>query len=196
VKPLQALMRRRGLHLRARCWLMLGHEAAALASFDRVLQTWPDDTHALASRAHLHGQAGRLVLALVDARHLVQLRPHQATAWFNLGFLLEADERWEEALKAFERATQLDPLLDRAWYGAGLVLIRLQRFDEAAAALLRNTALQPLSPHGWYQLARVHLDRQDPQAALKVIRHLQGFEPRVAAQLERETGLQVRAAGA
>jgi hypothetical protein len=35
----------------------------------------------------------------------------------------------------------------------------------------------------------VHVDRQEPDAAVKIIRHLKGFEPKVAAQLERETGL-------
>ena len=68
------------------------------------------------------------------------------------------------------------------------MLIRLQRFDEAIAALKRNTELQPMSPYGWYQLARVHVDRQQPDEAVKIIRHLKGFEPKVAAQLERETG--------
>jgi predicted Zn-dependent protease len=71
----------------------------------------------------------------------------------------------------------------------GLVLIRLQRYDEAVVALKRNTELQPMSPYGWYQLARVHVDRREPQEAVKIIRHLKGFEPKVAAQLERETGL-------
>ena len=55
--------------------------------------------------------------------------------------------------------------------------------------LRRNTELQPMSPYGWYQLARVHIDRQQPDEARKIIRHLKGFEPKVAAQLERETGL-------
>ena len=46
-----------------------------------------------------------------------------------------------------------------------------------------------MSPYGWYQLARVHVDRREPDEAVKIIRHLKGFEPKVAAQLERETGL-------
>jgi hypothetical protein len=46
-----------------------------------------------------------------------------------------------------------------------------------------------MSPYGWYQLARVHVDRQEPDEAAKIIRHLRKFEPKVAAQLERETGL-------
>jgi hypothetical protein len=48
-----------------------------------------------------------------------------------------------------------------------------------------------MSPYAWYQLARVHLDRGAPDAAKKIIKHLKGFEPKFAAQLERETGLSV-----
>ena len=83
----------------------------------------------------------------------------------------------------------MDPQLDRAWYGLGLALIRQGRFDEATEALKRNTDLQPMSPYGWYQLAKVHMDRHEPDQARKIIQHLQGFEPKVAAQLEREIGL-------
>jgi len=177
------------LTARARAWLLLGHQGGALALFDRVLARWPDDPHALASRAHLRAQAGGTALALEDAQRLVGLTPEDARAWFNLGFLREAAGHWPQALSAFERATALNPRLDRAWYGQGLVLIRLQRYDEAVLALEQNTRLQPMSPCGWYQLARVHLDRGEPVQTLNIIGHLRGFEPRVAAQLERETGL-------
>jgi Flp pilus assembly protein TadD len=85
----------------------------------------------------------------------------------------------------------LDPQLDRAWYGLGLVLIQLRRSDEAIVALRHNTELQPMSPHGWYQLARVHMDRSEAEQAEKIMRHLQSFEPKVAAQLERETGIKL-----
>lgn len=70
-----------------------------------------------------------------------------------------------------------------------MVLIKLRRLDDAIIALRRNTELQPMSPYGWYQLARVHVDRQEPDEAVKIIRRLKGFEPKVAAQLERQTGL-------
>jgi tetratricopeptide (TPR) repeat protein len=114
-----------------------------------------------------------------------------AADWFNLAFLYEHASRFDDAERAFRRATVLDPKLDRAWYGLGLTLIRLQRFDEAVPALKRNTELQPMSPYGWYQLARVHMDRQQPEEVRKIIKHLHGFEPKVAKQLERETGLTV-----
>ena len=93
--------------------------------------------------------------------------------WFNYGFLLEEAGATTSTPKPRSAARrELRPELDRAWYGLGLVLIRLQRLDEAVAALKRNTQLQPMSPYGWYQLARVHVDRHEPEEARKIIRHL------------------------
>jgi Flp pilus assembly protein TadD len=103
--------------------------------------------------------------------------------------MLEENGRSKEAEPAFRRAIEVEPKMDRAWYGLALVLIQERRFDEAVVALKKNTELQPMSPFGWYQLARVHVDRQEPDEATKIIRRLKGFEPKVAAQLERETGL-------
>lgn len=177
------------LKLQALAWLVLGRRAAALGVFDHMLESWPDDAYALASRSHLYAQDGKTEQALRDSQRLVDIDRQSARGWFNHGFLLESCGRFDEALEAFRQATTLSPELDRAWYGMGLVLIRLQRLDEAVAALKRNTELQPMSPYGWYQLARVHVDRAEPDEAVKIIRHLKGFEPKVAAQLVRETGL-------
>jgi tetratricopeptide (TPR) repeat protein len=182
----------RWLKLQAIGLLVLGRRAAAEQRFDRMLQRWPDDAYALASRAHLRGERGALDEALADAGALVAAHPAASAAhWFNHGYLLEQAKRNADAEQAFRRAVELDPKLDRAWFGLGLALVRQKRFDEAEAALLRNTELQPMSPYGWYHLARVYVDRQQTDDARRVIKHLKGFEPRVAAQLERETGIAV-----
>lgn len=178
------------LKLRAMAALVFGRRAMALECFGRMLQLFPGDAYALASRAHVLAQDGRHEDALVDARALVAAHPQRSAGdWFNLAFVLEATGRIDEAERAFRRAIEIDPKLDRAWYGLALVLIREQRFDEAVAALKRNTELQPMSPYGWYQLARVQFDRDEPEETRRIIRHLKNFEPKVAAQLERETGL-------
>lgn len=184
-------LRYRGFRWRATALLVFGRNDAALALFGKMLREFPGDAHALASRAHLQAAAGHRAAALGTMQELLALHGDDGTHWFNYGFLLEEAGDWERAEAAFRRATELSPKLDRAWYGLGLVLIRMQRLDEAVAALKRNTQLQPMSPYGWYQLARVHVDRQEPEEARRIIRHLQGFEPKVAQQLERETGLSV-----
>jgi tetratricopeptide (TPR) repeat protein len=180
----------RRLKWQAMGYLLLGRKARAVDALSAMLRAWPADAYALASRAHVHAQLGQLDAAIADGQALVAAHPTRSAAdWFNLAFLLEGQSRLDEAEAAFRRAVTLDEKLDRAWYGLGLVLIRQQRLDEAVAALERNTALQPMSPYGWYQLARVHANRQQPEAALTIIRRLKDFEPKVAAQLERETGL-------
>lgn len=178
------------LKLSGIAWLLLGRPAKAEAAFSEMLVRWPSNAYALSSRSHIRAQAQRTEEALRDAQALVAAHPQRSAGdWFNCAFLLEACHRLTEAEAAFRRALALDPKLDRAWYGLGLVLIRESRLDEAVAALKRNTELQPMSPYGWYQLARVHADRQQPEEARRIIRHLKRFEPKVAAQLERETGL-------
>ena len=177
------------LRLRAAAWLMMNRHEQAEAVFDDMLRRQPDDAYALASRCHVRAQLGRRAEAIADAQQLVRFHAERADAWFNLAFLLESETRLEEAEAAFRKAVAIDPKLDRAWYGLGLTLIRLKRYDEAVEALRRNTELQPMSPYGWYQLARVHMDRNAPEETRKIIRHLKGFEPKVAEQLQRETGL-------
>ncbi len=187
--PLTARLHLMWCKLLGRVALTLGRREDALRYFEAMNALDADHPYALASRAQVEDQLGRPARALALQRQLTQLTPGQASAWFNLGFMLEKAGDLEGAEAAFREATRLSPALDRAWYGLGLVLIRLRRFDEAVDALRKNTELQPMSPYGWYQLARVHVDRHEPDEAAKIIRHLKGFEPKVAAQLERETGL-------
>jgi tetratricopeptide (TPR) repeat protein len=181
--------RRLVLKLRVMAALAFSRRKAAVALVDRMLALWPGDPEALAIRAHTLVQLDRKAAAIDDLLRLTQLHPDLSAAhWFNLAFLLEEQGRLPDAEAAFRRAVEMDPKLDRAWYGLGLVLIRQRRFDEAAQALERNTKLQPMSPYGWYQLARVNMDRHRPEEARRIVRHLKNFEPKVAAQLEREIG--------
>jgi tetratricopeptide (TPR) repeat protein len=182
----------RRLKWQAMALLLIGRKAEAEDTFGAILQSWPFDAYALASRSHLRATTGRRGPAIEDARALTQAHPSRSAAdWFNLAFLLEAADELDEAETAFRRALVLDDKLDRAWYGLALTLIRTGRLEDAVPALKRSTELQPMSPYGWYQLARVHANSHRPEEAVKIIRHLKGFEPKVAAQLERETGLAV-----
>ncbi len=184
-------LRYSGLRMWARVLLRLERYDAALPIFNEMAAMRPHDDYPLASKAFLFTVTKRPQEAMKLLEKLIVSHSQVGAHWFNLGFLQDEAGQYEQAYVSFAKATQLSPEIDRAWYGMGLVLIRLQRFDEAIAALKQNTKLQPMSPYGWYQLARVHMDKQEPDEARKIIRHLKGFEPKVAAQLERETGISV-----
>ena len=157
-----------------------------------MLQLRPLDRYALASRAHVLATLKNYDEAAASLHQLTRAWPEDAPAWFNLGYVLQQAGQHESAEAAFRSALTLDDRLDRAWYGLALVLIHQRQFHAAVQPLERNTALQPLSPHGWYRLAQVRLELGQPEEARKIIDHLRQFEPRVAAQLEGEYGLQVR----
>jgi tetratricopeptide (TPR) repeat protein len=113
----------------------------------------------------------------------------QAAAWFNLGFLLQKREEHEEALIAFDKSIRFHPSLDRAHYGRALSLMALQRNEEARAALQHTVELQPMSPYGFYHLAVLQFKMGDEKAYRKTTRKLGSFEPKLAVQLQRETGV-------
>jgi Flp pilus assembly protein TadD len=175
--------------------LVLGRTDAAGQRFAALLRLAPDDRHALASAAFLHARAGDRVAAIGVLQELVRCHPQLASGWFNLAYLLDEARRDAQAEAAFRQAIAVDPAMDRAWYGLGLLMVRQGRLDEAAVALQRNTELQPMSPFGWYQLARVEMDRQRVGEARRILGHLRGFEPKVAAQLARELERPVVAIG-
>ena len=180
------------LRAQAMVLLALGQRAGALSRFDRMLGLLPMDRYALASRAHVLVQLNRLDESIASLQQLACLTgppAQQAAAWFNLGYVLQQAGRHEQARPAFENAIGQNPCMDRAWYGLALVLIHQRQFHEAKQALKKNTALQPMSPYGWYRLAEVNMALGEPEEVRKVIDHLRRFEPRVAAQLERDISL-------
>jgi tetratricopeptide (TPR) repeat protein len=181
--------------LRIKAWLLLafGRRDDALVCFNTMLKLDSRHALALASRAHLAMSSGQPAAALDDLRRLTQITPDDAVPWFNLGFVLQAQDAHDEAVAALTEATRCDPKLDRAWYGLGLSLLTQNRLDEAIAAFKRNTELQPMSPYGWTQLARAWVRAEQPQRARKAVEHLRGFEPKVAEALARELRLDASA---
>lgn len=183
-----------------RAWLAIavGRPAAALALAELLCQQRPGSPWAEATRCQLLASAGRRIEAIGAARACVAAHGDDsgrraAAAWFNLGFLLQAEGRPDEARPAFERALACDPAMDRAWYGLGLVHLDAGRLEEATHAFTECTRLQPMAPPAWYQLARLAAERGQADEARRLIGHLRRFEPRVAAQLQRETGLECSA---
>ena len=183
-----------------RAWLAIatGRPAAALVLAERQCRERPGSPWAQGTRCQLLAGAGRRGEAIEAARacvaaHGAERGRQAAAAWFNLGYLLQAGGRPDEARPAFERALACDPAMDRAWYGLGLVHLDASRMEEAAHAFTECTRLQPMAPPAWYQLARLAAERGQADEARRLIAHLRRFEPRVAAQLQRETGLECSA---
>ena len=163
----------------------------ALEYWERIRALRPLDPRVIASIAHMHAAAGRRDAAIELMTRSLELDPKQAATWFNLGYLQQETNRHEQAIAAFDRAIALDEKLDRAYYGKALSLIKTDRIDAAIPLLLKNIELQPMSPFGFYQLAHAYHRLGAADKVARTIRKLADFEPKVAKQLERETGVVV-----
>ncbi|HVL58148.1 MAG TPA: tetratricopeptide repeat protein [Burkholderiaceae bacterium] len=170
---------------------LLKRDEVALDYWQRIHALQPRDPHPLATIAHMKAGKGRRTEAIALFEQALALDSQQAGTWFNLGFVQQEEARHEQALRSFERAIELDPKLDRAYYGQALSLIKLERLEEAIAPLKKNIELQPMSPYGFYQLAHVYHRLGRAGDVATTIKRLAQFEPNVAKQLERETGVSV-----
>ena len=179
------------LKFKAKTLLVFGMRGKAHEIFQVILSINPGDALALNSLGYENLKNGHLPQALSFFERALVQTPVSANAHFNVGFVCEELGRSQEAEIAFQAALQIDQKMDRAWYGLGLVLVRQRRLEESLVAFKRNTELQSMSPFAWYQMARAHMELGQPEKALEVMQHLKGFEPKVAAQLERETGLKL-----
>ena len=182
------------LKAQALALLACGKHAKALPRFDRMLVLVPADRYALSSRAHVLVQLNRLDESIVNLQQLTRIagsKEQLGAAWFNLGYVLKQKGRHGDAVCAFKHAVGYCPGMDQAWYGLALALIEQGRLHEARNMLIKTTTLQPMAPHGWYRLGQVELALGAPEKALQVVDRLRQFEPRVAAQLKRDIGVDV-----
>ncbi|MCL4185785.1 MAG: tetratricopeptide repeat protein [Burkholderiaceae bacterium] len=168
---------------------LLGRRELELEYWERVRALRPRDTDAMAAVATRRAARGDRQGAIAVLEQSIEIDPSKAHAWFNLGFLQQELDDHDAALHAFDRALALDEKLDRAWYGKALSLIRRDRVEDGVAALKKVIELQPFSPYGYYQLAHAYRRLGQTERIVATIRKLAKFEPKIALQLERETGV-------
>ncbi len=116
-------------------------EAATL--YEQVLKRLPRQADALHLSGLIKAQTGALAEGIDRIRQAMKADPKQPIFHANLGRLLEAAERWEEAATAFRSAARLAPLDPTLARMEATVRTRLGQQGPAAQALLRAMALEP-----------------------------------------------------
>ena len=168
---------------------ILGRQGLAAEYWLEAQRYQPNNAAALVTAANHLSLNQQFAEAEAVLRKSLEIDSTQAAAWFNLGFLLQKRDEHEQALAAFDQAIRHHDRLDRAHYGRALSLMALERNQEAKAALQRTVDLQPMSPYGYYHLAVLQFKMGDEKAYKKITRKLGSFEPKLALQLQQETGV-------
>ncbi|KAG0578736.1 hypothetical protein KC19_4G046400 [Ceratodon purpureus] len=86
--------------------LKLGDWKAALASFEKVLELYPDNCETLKAIGHILGQQGRKEKALEHLRKATRMNPRDVDAWLEMGELLVSSD-FAAALESFQTAHNL-----------------------------------------------------------------------------------------
>jgi tetratricopeptide (TPR) repeat protein len=119
-------------------WLALSysHQATnnltdALESARKAVELSPAFGFGWERVGELEFSFGRTRAAREAAQQAMKFAPRNAQAYALNGFLLAAEEKTTEALRAFDQAIEIDPGLGNAWLGRGLARRRLGWFAKS-----------------------------------------------------------------
>ena len=131
----------------------------AIASYERSLELSPEYANGAAGVAHCKLELNEYTGAEDWMRRAVALAPDNPQFWINLGAAIAKQERYAEALIAFERAGELElalgvPRESSSDRGTALILMGQA---EAAAELFRSDLPELLNPNAHTQYAHALL---------------------------------------
>ena len=91
--------------------------------------------------------------------------PRDASQWFKLGLVYEANKLYELATTCYEQSLQLGGREPRCWYHLGLARASQHHVDKAIAAVIRVTELAPSYAPAQWRLGLWRLDQADLDSA-------------------------------
>ena len=132
----------------------------ALRYVDRALEIDPQTAGALENKAGILSELGRQnesdkfyseALELYNTSIETEKSTEDLVeAWLSKGFILQAQGKYEDAVKALGNATDADPMNGLAWKVKGVLLWReLKEYDDAVNAFDKALQINPKDPLTW-----------------------------------------------
>lgn len=107
-----------------------------------------------------------------------EANPKDARAALELANFLYDLERWQDAIRWYQRALELDPRNTDARTDLGTCFYNLSRFDEAIVEFNRTLELEPDKPQALYNLAMARWrGKQDAAGARRAYEQLRRSHP-------------------
>jgi len=160
----------------------------AAAQYRKILQQNPN-------QQGIHYQLGRILLskpmdptvteqATKEFEAELKINPTSPSAEFMLGDLAMRDQKTDDAIAHFSRATQFDAGLVEGYLGLGMALNAAGKYAEAIAPLKKYTEMDPSDPAGYYQLATAYArtgNKQEADRLLALQREMEKNKPRTVS---------------
>lgn len=129
----------------------IGKLIEAVRIYEDILNLLPTHIDAL----HMLGMArfalGEIDVALDLLNRVIVLCPNEAAMHTNRGNILQAHERYEEALADYACALTLREDSPNTWFNQGAALKALGRYDQALLSYQRALTLNPRDAEAWLQ---------------------------------------------
>lgn len=157
-----------------------GLDVAASARIDEALarvEADRDDARAWGELGMVYDSERLRTLALECFDVAARLDPRQPRWPYRSAVTLAKLGRTDEAVAAIERALVLEPGYPPSHYRLGLYRLESGDLARAEASFERATELDSIYPGGWIGLARVHLQRDENEAAIEILERLAKQEP-------------------
>lgn len=120
-----------------------------------------------------------LVFNIVFACGCIQQKTAQQ--WYDEGLNTAAhDNRFEDAIKCYDKAIEIDPCFDEAWYAKGVCLSNLQRFNESIECYDKAIELNPQNGLAYYQKSKALIGLQRYDDAEIAYNEAISIDPRLA----------------
>jgi tetratricopeptide (TPR) repeat protein len=125
-------------------------EAAKLIDWDGTLSN-PEFDLLLSSVAELVGQppAQKIIRPSTPVATPTVSETTSASEWFDKGFNLGEQGRYQEAIEAYDKALKIDPQYKFAWLNKGWALNNLGRYQEAIEAYDKALKIDPKYKSAW-----------------------------------------------
>ncbi len=170
--------------------------AVALAGFETVLTTEPDNRYALLRSGVALQQQGRWPEALPRFEQLLRLDPTQPEARYALAEVLTQLGEMARATAEWRTVVQQQPRRAVAWSNLGIVLLQSGQLQSAEEALARAVAITPEDPvlrenlgECRYQLALAELRTGRRESAHRALHAAIAVQPDLRQRAARDARL-------
>jgi superkiller protein 3 len=127
--------------------------------------------------AEVYADLGEKTQAAEMARLAVSLDDSSVFAHRDLGYALEKQRKYQEAVAEYQRASQLHPRLAQPYIDLGRIHMSHNRYKDALAAYEKATVVEPTSAHALDSLGRAYFNTGDYQRAVVVLQKAIEVDP-------------------
>lgn len=138
--------------------ISVGNIPDALMVATKATEIQGDNPDAWALLGYAHSQWGETEKAIYEYGRAIDKRPNDASFYFDLGGIYEGVEKWQDAMKQYQRAAKIDPSATVYRAAMGSVYIKNEIYDEGIELLEQCIQEKPDNEGYKYLLALAYND--------------------------------------